>query len=318
MTTSIRILAAAITLILTTAVLAVAPLPPANRIPATIRSTLATDNPALHMPTDVAIDSHDNVYIADGARDRLVLLKPDGKLRAATTQPAGQSLKRPVGLAIDSGDRLWIADTDNHRLLILSTLAEKLIETIPLPALDANHLASPTGIAITPDLKRTYIADNANHRLLIRDNATRRITTMGQSGKAIGQFEYPFKTACGAGGDVYIVEAIGARLQILSAQDHWAGAIGSWGVTLGQFYRPKGIAVDSTGRIFVGDSTTNVIQVFDPRGRVIGCLTRPDGTPLRFEHPMGMAFDRAGRLYVTELAANRIAVVILDTPKDSP
>lgn len=297
---------------------AVPPLPPDNQVPAAVTRPLAVDNPSFHMPTDVAVDSAGNVYVADGARDRIVILAPDGKLRSATTRPAGQRLRRPVGLTIDSKDRLWIADTDNHRLLVIQQFAEHLVQSIDLPPLDTKHPAVPTGIAVTPDLRRTYVTDNANHRLLLLDNATGRITPLGQSGPAIGQFQYPFKVACGTGGDVYVSEAIGARLQILTPEDRWAGAIGSWGVELGQFYRPKGVAVDATGRIYVSDSTLNVVQVFDPRGRVIGCLTDPDGRRLRFEHPMGMTFDRTGRLYVVELAANRVAVVTLAGRKDSP
>jgi DNA-binding beta-propeller fold protein YncE len=315
---TIRTCTFVLALFLWSAARAAAPLPAGTRIPATVKTTLAVENPTLHMPTDVAVDASGYVYVADGARDRLVILNPDGKLRTATTQPAAQALKRPIGLAVDSRDRLWVADTDNHRLLVLASVATQFVEAIALPEVDKKHAAAPTGVAVTPDLKRTYVVDNANHRLLIRDNATGDITPIGKSGRAIGQFEYPFMTACGSGGDVYVVEAIGARVQILSARDQWAGSIGSWGVTLGQFYRPKGIAVDASGRIFVSDSTTNVVQVFDARGRVVGCLTRPDGTPLRFEHPMGMAFDRAGRLYVTELAANRVAVVALEGRKDSP
>jgi DNA-binding beta-propeller fold protein YncE len=267
----------------------------------------------------VAVDSKQNVYIADGARDRIVVLTPAGKLHHATTRPAGQPLKRPVGLAIDAKDRLWIADTDGHRLLVLEQMAQRLAETIDLPPLDEKHPASPTGLTVTPDLNRTYIADNANHRLLIRDNASGRITPLGQGGTAVGEFQYPFKVACGSSGDVYASEAIVARLQILTAEDRWAGPIGSWGVEIGQFYRPKGIAVDIGGRIYVSDSTLNVVQVFDARGRVVGCLSDDGGRPLRFAHPMGMAFDRAGQLYVVELAASRVAVVTLGGGrKDSP
>jgi DNA-binding beta-propeller fold protein YncE len=295
----------------------VAPLPETYRVPATVSKTLAVENPALHMPTDVAVDSLGNVYIADGARDRLVILSVDGKRRVATTQPAGQAIKRPVGLAVDAKDRLWVADTASHRLLVLDGVAERLIEKIDLPAVDDAHAAAPTGVAVTADLKRTYVADNANHRLLIRENESGQISTLGQSGTAVGQFQYPFKVACGFAGDVYVSEAIGARLQVLTKEDRWAGPIGSWGVEIGQFYRPKGIAVDDKGRIFVSDSTLEVIQVFDGRGRVIGCLSDPDGRPLRFAHPMGMAFDRKGQLYVVELAANRVGVVTLSGRKDS-
>jgi DNA-binding beta-propeller fold protein YncE len=291
---------------------AVPPLPEPYRIPAVVSERLTVENPAFHMPTDVAVDSLGNVYVADGARDRLVVLGADGKARSATTRPAGQALTRPVGLAVDAKDRLWVADTGGHRVLVLDGVAGRVVETIPLPALDGTHPATPTGVAVTPDLKRTYVADNANHRLLVRDNGSGRITPLGQAGQAVGQFQYPFQVKCGAGGDVYVSEAIGARLQIVTREDRWAGPIGTWGVELGQFYRPKGVAVDGGGRIFVGDSTLNVVQVFDTRGRLVGCLTEGDGRPLRFEHPMGMAFDRDGRLYVVELAANRGGVVCVE------
>ena len=300
------------------AAFAVAPLPERYRVPGAITASLTVDNPGFHMPTAVAVDARRNVYVADGARDRLVLLAADGRVRWATTRPAGQSLKRPVGLAVDAKDRLWVADTDRHRVLVLDDLAERLVEVVDLPALDATHPATPTGLVVTPDLKRTYIADNANHRLLVRDNASGRITPIGQAGRAVGQFQYPFQVARGPDGDVYVSEVIGARVQVLTAEDRWAGPIGSWGVELGQFYRPKGIAVAADGRIFVGDSTLCAVQVFDRRGRLVGCLTAADGRPLRFEHPMGMAFDRDGRLYVVELAANRVAVVTLAGVRKEP
>jgi DNA-binding beta-propeller fold protein YncE len=297
---------------------AVPPLPEGNRVPATVTHTMTVADPGFHMPTGVAVDSRGDVYVADGARDRLVALSGNGKVKLATTRPAGQALTRPVGVTVDSKDRVWVADTGGHRLVVLSAGAAELVETIELPAVDERHPAGPTGLAVTADLARTYVADNPNHRLLVRENASGRITLLGRAGSAVGQFQYPFEVACGTGGDVYVSEAIGARLQILTAEDRWAGAIGSWGVELGQFYRPKGVAVDAGGRIYVGDSTLNVVQVFDVRGRVVGCLTGVDGRPLRFEHPMGMAFDLSGRLYVVELAANRVAVVALGGRGDSP
>jgi len=306
------------TLVSSGRVIAVTPLPESYRVPATIRQTLTVENPTLHMPTDVAVDSHGNVYIADGARDRVVILSAAGRPRLATTRPVGQPLKRPVGLAVDAKDRIWIADTGSHRLLVLDEVGERLVEKIDLPAVDEAHPAAPTGVAVTADLKRAYVVDNANHRLLIRDNISGQITSLGQGGTAVGQFQYPFKVACGLAGDVYISEAIGARLQIITREGRWAGPIGSWGVEIGQFYRPKGVAVGPDGRIFVSDSTLNVVQVFDGRGRVIGCLSDAEGRPLRFAHPMGMTFDRTGRLYVVELAANRVAVVTLSGRKDSP
>lgn len=293
---------------------AVAPLPEPNRIPATIEGTLTTNNPTMHMPTDVAVDSRGNIYVADGARDRIVIFSKDRQFKSATTRPAQQQLKRPVGLSVDAQDNLWIADTGNHRVIGLAP-DDKLIEKIELPQVDEKHPADPTAVLVTPDGARTYIVDNPNHRLFIRDNAGKTLNVQGKIGQAAGQFNYPFMLARARNGDILISEAIGSRVQVLGANDKWAGAIGSWGVELGQLFRPKGIAVDSAGRVYISDSTLHVIQVFDARGRVIGCLTNPDGRPMKIDHPMGMAFDKEGLLYVVELNAHRVQIIKVEVPK---
>lgn len=318
-TTALLTVAAMAVFMLGSWALAVAPLPADRRIPASVTSYVDPEvTPRLHMPTDVAVDSTGTVYIADGARDRIVTVEADGKkVRAATTQPAGQILKRPVGVSVDAADNLWIADTDNGRLVVLSKTGQ-LVQTIDLPKTEAGKPSGPTDVAVTPDGKRLYVVDNLNHRILQRDaaDAAAPWKVQGKQGQAVGQFYHPFMVAIGNASDVLITEAMGSRVQVITAQDRWAGAIGTWGIELGQLYRPKGIAADARGRIYVSDSLVRVIQVFDARGRIIGALTGDDGRPLYFEHPMGLCFDKAGKLYVTELRANRIAVVTLKAQED--
>jgi DNA-binding beta-propeller fold protein YncE len=296
---------------------AVPPLPEDKRIPARVVAVLSTENPTLHMPTDVAVASKGDIYIADGARDRIVTFSADHKLRSATTRPADRQLKRPVGVSVDAKDNLWVADTANHRVLVIAPDA-KLVEELTLPKSDSGREADPTDIVVTPDGRRVYVVDNPNHRVLVRDTRAGTWEVLGKAGQAIGQFQYPFMGAIGNEGDLLIAEAIGCRVQVLTREHRWAGSIGTWGIELGQFHRPKGIATDKAGLIYVSDSTMNVVQVFDPRGRVRGVLTDAQGRPFYFKHPMGLTFDAQGRLYVVELAANRVAVVSLGPPKGGP
>jgi DNA-binding beta-propeller fold protein YncE len=268
----------------------------------------------MHMPTDVAVGKEGQIYVADGANDRIVKFAADGTFDEAIVEPGNQKLNRPVGVAVDAADQLWIADTGNHRLLVVSPDGLKASAVAPI-GVDKTAEFDPTDMAITPDGKRTYVVDDNNHRLLIRNNLTHEWTAMGTPGQAMGQFQWPFMVCIGSGGYVYVSEAIGARVQMISPTDRWAGEIGKWGVELGQFYRPKGVAVDGGGRVFVSDSTMGVIQVFNDRGTVEGVLTDKAGLPLRFEHPMGLCFDGKGQLYVVELKANRVAVVSLGIEK---
>jgi len=284
-------------------------IPAANRIEARIVRTISIEGEdAMHMPTDVAVDSHSRVFIVD-TRDRVLCFNAEGKLELVITNPDGQKLNKPVGLAVDKKDQLWIADTGNHRVLAVSGKG-KLLETIDLPKSANDQPVNPTDVAVTADGKRVYVVDNDGHRLLVRESAG-VWTILGRFGRALGQFQWPFMIDIGPRGHVYVSEVIGASVQRISADDLWAGRVGQWGVQMGQFYRPKGVAVDNTGRSYVSDSTLQVVQVFSPDGDFMGVLTDSEGKPLRFAHPMGMCFDAKGQLYVVELEANRVAIVSL-------
>lgn len=308
----VRLCSALVVVLATTAAsLAVEPVPADNRIPATIAGTLAPPaNDPMHMPTDVALDSAGRVFIADGANDRIVVLRPDGGFDRAINAIGDEKLSRPAGLYVDATNQLWIADSGNHRLLVAAPDG-RLVTRIEAPAPENGRPFKPTDVVVTPDGRRAYFTDNDNHRLGIRDNKSGEITFIGKFGEGLGQFRWPFMVALAPDGYLYITEAIGARAQRLSPADRWAGQVGRWGVELGQFYRPKGVVVDSQGRIYASDSTTCVVQVFAPLGGIIGVLTDPSGRPLKFQYPMGMAFDARGRLYVVELQGNRVAIVDL-------
>jgi len=291
--------------------LGAAPIPVANRIPATTSRTI--EAPKLHpmtMPTDVAIDAQGNVYVADGVNDRIVRFTGRGELDATITGPADSPVNSPVGINIDRNGSLWIADTGNHRLLVRSPDG-LTYKTIVVPDAPGNKTSDPTGVVVRSDGARTYVADCDNQRILILDNATGKWTPLGEFGISLGQFRWPFFVCMGPEDHLVASESVGARLQLISSDNRWAGQIGHFGVAMGDLYRPKGVAVDATGRIFVGDSSIGVIQVFTDAGKLLGVLTDDTGQPLRFDHPMGMRFDSTGALYVVELGANRVDVVTL-------
>ena len=293
---------------------AAAPIPPEKCIPAAISRTLSISEPQqpMMMPTDVAVHSRGQVFVADGANDRIVRFDAAGQVLPAIQA----NFSRPTGIFVDADDRLWIADTGHHRVLKLSP-AGTIDLALDLPP--AGSLAAePTDLLLTRDAARLYVVDKDNHRVLARDQKSGGWKTLGSSGRALGQFQYPFMIALGAEDHIYVTEAIGARVQAISPAGRWAGQISRFGVELGELYRPKGIAADHRGRLFVSDSTLGVIQVFDSRGVVDGVLADAQHNPLRFQHPMGMAFDSEGKLYVVELKANRVAVLSLAQAAGGP
>jgi sugar lactone lactonase YvrE len=290
-----------------------------ERLPAKITGHLEgpADNP-MQMPTDVAVDAPGQVFVADGARDRIVRFTPQGKMDLAITEPGGRKLNSPLGLTIDNAARLWIADSGNRRL-VLTTLDGQYIDTLGLPTPEGGQPCHPTDVALVPGGERLYVVDNANHQVLVHRQPSGPWTVLGRRGRGLGEFEYPFTICIEPQGYAYVCEALGARVQRISPANLWAGQVGRWGVEVGRLYRPKGVAADARGRLFVSDSTLEVVQVYGPEGAVQGVLTDEEGRPLRFSHPMGMCLDSAGRLYVVELGAGRVAIVSFHpSPPPSP
>ena len=81
-------------------------------------STGGTDDGGLWWPSAIAIDSQDNIYIADEALQRVSVFTKRGKLLdqwGAQGSRDGE-LDRPSAMAFDAEDNLYLTDSLNHRV----------------------------------------------------------------------------------------------------------------------------------------------------------------------------------------------------------
>lgn len=296
----------------------VPPLPERQRIPvARTHVFSAFEKDPMRMPTDVAVDRQDNIYVADGVNHRVVIFTSEGEPQGVIREVAGRRLAEPVGLAMDVADRLWITDAGHSALIVFDEASRQTGQGgrwIDLPRSDDGRPCDPTDVAITRDGRRIWLVDNDHHRLMFREAGDETWSAMGGPGTGLGQFQWPFMLAIGPGNDLYVTEAIGARVQRVTPELRWAGQIGRWGIRPGELYRPKGVVVDGDERVYVSDSTLGVVQVFGSDGRFEGVLAEADGRPYRFAHPMGMAFDSQANLYVVELKRDTVTRVTLARP----
>ncbi len=279
--------------------------------PAEIRGTPAGvyADPAMHMPTDVAVGPDGTVYIADGVGQRVARFAPDGSPLEAWTRFDEIALEDPIGLSVGPEGNLWIADAGRGQILRVRPDGH-LLEALTPPAVGGRR-ADLTGVAVSADGSSVWACDNDGQRLLRFVPHLRRWQAIGQEGRSLGQFRYPFLLDCGPEGRVYVVETVNTRVQVFSGDGRPSRGIGTYGVEPGQLYRPKGIATDEDGDLWVSDGVLGVVQVFRRDGGFLGVLRDADGRPLHFAHPMGLAFDGEGNLYVAELEANRVRKVVL-------
>ena len=64
----------------------------------------------LHAPTNLALDSAGNLYVADTQNSRVRIIKPDGAIAAFAGTGTGGALVNPAGMAVDKAGTVYIGD----------------------------------------------------------------------------------------------------------------------------------------------------------------------------------------------------------------
>jgi tripartite motif-containing protein 71 len=72
----------------------------------------------LNIPQAVAVDSSDNVYVADAINDRIQKFDSEGTFitKWGSRGTEDGQFDRPSGVAVDSSGNVYVADAFNHRI----------------------------------------------------------------------------------------------------------------------------------------------------------------------------------------------------------
>ena len=211
-----------------------------NGIPGSAGDGGAATNANLYYPSDVAVDSSGNIYIADTSNQRIRKVNTSGIITTiAGTGVYGFSgdggaatsaqLRSLYGVAVDSSGNVYIADTYNYRIRkvntsgIITTIAGNGISGFSGDggaAVNA-YLYNPLGVAVDSS-GNVYIADTNNSRIR-KVNTSGIITTIAGNG---------ISGSAGDGGNAYD-----------------ANLNAPWDITL-----------DSSGNLYVSDSGNSRIR----------------------------------------------------------
>ena len=264
-------------------------------------------------PTAVAVDSADNVYVADMVNNTIRKITPtvvSGVTNWVVTTIAGSAgnvgsgdgtgsaaqFWGPEGVAVDSAGNVYVADSEN----------------------DTIRKITPTVVSGVTNWVVTTIAGFA-----------------GNYGSADGtgsaaQFDGPDSVVVDGAGDLYVADTDNQTIRkitptLVSGVTNWvvttlAGSAGASGSADGtgsaaQFLDPQSVAVDSAGNLFVADTGNNTIRKITPT--VVSGVTdwvvstiagNPDyegwvdgtGSAAQFAGPCGVVVDGSGNLYVAD------------------
>ena len=246
-------------------------------------------NASFNYPWGVAVDSMNNVYVADTGNSMIRKISPDGTVKTFAGNgkasfadgPGPQAMfQYPRGIAIDKEEgTVYVADTNNQRIRKISPRGDvsTLAGTGDYNFADgpgkSAKFQNPYGIAVDSK-KRVYVTDTFNQliRVIQPDGTTstlagaREYSFADGNGKA-ARFRAPSGIAVDAAGNVYVGDQGNNRIRKITADGVVTTLAGTGGAgsldgagKSATFKVPHGVAVDSSGRIFVADSGNNTIR----------------------------------------------------------
>lgn len=295
------------------------------------------------LPTDVAIDSQDNIYVADRSNHRIRKITPSGVVTTLAGSTRGfadgtgvtAQFYYPTGIAIDNQGNIYVIDKQNTKVRkiapngVVSTLAGSSYGYADGTGANA-QFSNPTGIAIDNE-NNIYVADQNNHRI-------RKITPNGMvttfagstSGFADGtginaQFNRPTGLTIDSQGNIYITDKNNHRIRKITSNGVVTtlagnGTIGTVDGTsdIAQFNNPIGLTIDYQNNIYIADSENNRIRKITPDGVVTTLAGNTqgfldgDGSTAQFEYPTGLAIDIQGNIYVADRNNHKIRKITQD------
>ena len=132
-------------------------------------------DPAIDDPRDLVVDENRNVYIADAANNRIVVLDRYYKLKFYIDEFINQngvpdSLKTPSGVFVQS-DKIYVADTDNNRIVMfeMDGTYYKTIEEPDADVFPAGSIYKPVALAVD-EYGRIYVVSSSTYMGVIAIN----------------------------------------------------------------------------------------------------------------------------------------------------
>ncbi|MCY2966449.1 MAG: peptidyl-alpha-hydroxyglycine alpha-amidating lyase family protein [Planctomycetota bacterium] len=157
-------------------------------------------------PADIAFDTADNVYVADGyGNTRVIVFDKNGKYLRQWGKPGEGpgEFNVPHAICIDRKGRILVGDRDNSRIQVFDA-DEKLLAMWKGFA--------PYGLALGAD-DRLYVADGVADEVLVLNLEGEILHRFGVKGDKPGDFNVPHMLVQGADKALYVTEIDGKRVQ---------------------------------------------------------------------------------------------------------
>jgi DNA-binding beta-propeller fold protein YncE len=217
------------------------------------------------VPSGIALDAQENIYVVDTARKAIVVLGRDGKQLNEFADPA---LSRPNGIAIDKArGRVYVVDTGgnaatDHNVKIYDLAGKRIGVIGSAPGGEFGRFNFPTYVAVDA-AGNVYVSDTLNSRVQKFSPEGEFMTSFGQLGTNWGEFDKPKGVAVDSFGNVYVADSGWSNVQIFNPKGQVLLFFGGRGPVPGMLKNPLALAIDKDNHIYVGDYLNHRIGVYE-------------------------------------------------------
>jgi DNA-binding beta-propeller fold protein YncE len=222
-------------------------------------TTAMDDNlPSIIGPFAVAVDSEDNVYVADSQNNRIQKFTENGRY---ITDLIPKDITKEFNIreiAVDDNDNILISDIKYDAIMKFTSNGTFITEWGSFGDGDG-QFNNPLGIAVDSE-DNVYVADSQNNRIQKFTGNGTYITELFFQGKAQGQKLFPSFVSLDAENNVYVADA---KYDIIQKFDSNGNFITEW-----KSDNVAGIAADFKSTVYATDYVDDHIHIFIPKAGV--------------------------------------------------